>query len=167
MEPSSSLNEAILQLLARENDTSPTAGAFSSVSGVLGGFSITLVVLALTPGTIASNSGKDWIVALVLLSAGLYIYSSGIFANSISYKDEKVKQKVFKSALVLFHLSNLLLSVGLLLLTFQFPLLYAARIAAMIIVFFAFVVAAINFFCKLSGSISSILESILASVSSG
>lgn len=165
MEQSDSLDEAILQLLVRENDASPTAGAFSSVSGVLGGFSITLVVLALTPGTIASDIGKDWIIALVLLSAGLYIYSSSIFANSISYKDQKVKYRVFKSALVLFHLSNLFLSAGILLLTFQFPL-FVARIVAIIIAFFAFVVATLNVVRKMSNPISSILESIFASISS-
>ena len=57
--------EEILMLanaLTREADTSSAAAAFSSVAGVLGGFSITIVVLALTPATITSNSGKDWVV---------------------------------------------------------------------------------------------------------
>lgn len=107
---SSSQNQELLNLI-REKDASPAAAAFSSVTGVLGGFSITIVVLALTPGTIASNSSKDWIASLVLLSAGLYLYSSDIFANSISFEDKKVKYKIFNFALLLFHLSNLLLSV--------------------------------------------------------
>lgn len=165
MEPSSSPNQEILRLI-REKDASPAAAAFSSVAGVLGGFSITIVILALTPGSIASNSGKDWIVASVLLSAGLYIYSSGIFANSISFEDKKVKYRVFNSALAFFHLSNLLLSIGILLLTFQFPL-FLARIVAIVIVFCAFIVATINVGRKALPSIASILEAIFASISSG
>lgn len=165
MEPSSSPNQEILRLI-REKDASPAAAAFSSVAGVLGGFSITIVILALTPGSIASNSGKDWIVASVLLSAGLYIYSSGMFANSISFEDKKVKYRVFNSALAFFHLSNLLLSIGILLLTFQFPL-FLARIVAVAIVFCAFIVATINVGRKALPSIASVLESIFASISSG
>lgn len=164
--PSSSLDEAILKLLTRESDVSPTASAFSSVSGVLGGFSITLVVLGLTPGMISNDKTKDLIVALVLLSAGLYIYASTIFANAISYKKEQVKQRVFKSGLVLFHLSNLCLSLGILIFTFQFPLFFT-KIVAIVITLFAFVVAMFNLIRKMSVSISSILESIFTSISSG
>lgn len=165
MDSSSSPNQEILNLI-REKDASPAAAAFSSVTGVLGGFSITIVVLALTPGTIASNSSKDWIVSLVLLSAGLYIYSSGIFANSISFEEKKVKYRVFKSALLLFHLSNLLLSTGLLLLTFQFPL-FVARIVAIIIAFCAFMVATVNLSRKtLAPIVCKALSSIFTSISS-
>ena len=74
----------------REEDASPAAAAFSSVSGVLGGFSMTLVVLALSPQVISSDISKDWIVATILLSAGLYIYASSIFANAMSFEDRAV-----------------------------------------------------------------------------
>jgi hypothetical protein len=133
----------------REEDASPAAAAFSSVSGVLGGFSMTLVVLALSPQVISSDIGKDWIVAIILLSAGLYIYASGIFANAISFKDKVVKYHVFNSALASFHIANLLSSLGLLLLTFQFHLLIA-KIAAASIALFAFRVAIINMFSSSS-----------------
>ncbi len=129
----------------REEDASPAAAAFSSVSGVLGGFSMTLVVLALSPQVISSDTSKDWIVAIILLSAGLYIYASGIFANAISFKDKSVKYHVFNSALTSFHIANLLSSLGLLLLTFQFHLL-VAKIAAASIALLAFRVAIINIF---------------------
>jgi hypothetical protein len=133
----------------REEDASPAAAAFSSVSGVLGGFSMTLVVLALSPQVISSDIGKDWIVAIILLSAGLYIYASGIFANAISFKDKAVKYHVFNSALTSFHIANLLSSLGLLLLTFQFNLL-VAKIAAASIALLAFRVAIINIFSSFS-----------------
>lgn len=168
--PSPVNEEEILMLanaLAREADTSSAAAAFSSVAGVLGGFSITIVVLALTPGTITSNSSKDWVVGLVLLSAGLYIYSAGIFANSISFAAKKTKYRVFNLALVLFHLSNLLLSIGVLLLAFQFPL-HITRIAATIIAFFALLVVLSNIGRKIlpfvGASIFAILFAILAYV---
>jgi hypothetical protein len=162
---SPSPNQEILRLI-REKDASPAAAAFSSVTGVLGGFSITIVVLALTPGTIAINSSKNWSVSLVLLSAGLYIYSSGIFANSISFEDKKIKYRVFTSALLLFHLSNLLLSIGILLITFQFPL-FVARLVATLIAFCAFIVATRNFSSKTLASIAGkALASIFTSISS-
>jgi hypothetical protein len=156
--------------LAREADTSSAAAAFSSVAGVLGGFSITIVVLALTPGTVASNSGKDWVVGLVLLSAGLYIYSAGIFANSISFAAKKTKYRVFSVALVLFHLSNLLLSIGVLLLAFQFPL-HITRVAAVIIAFFALLVVLSNISRKIlpivGASIFAVLAYVLKSLFTG
>lgn len=173
LDTSSSTNDEILVLakaLSRESDTSSAAAAFSSVAGVLGGFSITIVVLALTPGTIVSDSGKDWIVGLVLLSAGLYIYSAGIFANSISFVAKKTKYTVFNVALVLFHLSNLLLSVGVLLLAFQFPL-HVTRVAAVIITFFALIVVLSNIGRKvlpiLGASILAVLAYIFASLFTG
>ena len=130
-------------LMNREEDASPAAAAFSSVSGVLGGFSMTLVVLALSPQVISSDISKDWIVATILLSAGLYIYASSIFANAMSFEDRAVKYHVFNSALKSFHIANLLSSLGLLLLTVQFQLLMA-RIAAGSIALLAFRVAIIN-----------------------
>jgi hypothetical protein len=160
----------LAKALARESDTSSAAAAFSSVAGVLGGFSITIVVLALTPGTIVSDSGKDWVVGLVLLSAGLYIYSAGIFANSISFLTKKTKHAVFNVALILFHVSNLLLSVGVLLLTFQFPL-HATRVAALIITVFALLVVLSNIGRKvlpiLGASILAVLAYIIASLFAG
>lgn len=132
-----------------EEDISAAAAAFSSVSGVLGGFSVTIVVLALSPSVILSNSGKDWLVGIVLFSAGLYIYSSGIFANAIYFGDKQTKRAAFELARKAFHLANIFLSLGLLLLTFQFPLL-VARIAAIIITFLAFWAATINFPIRLS-----------------
>ena len=48
--------------MKREEGASPAVAAFSSVSGVLGGLSMTLVVLALSPQVISSDIGKDWIV---------------------------------------------------------------------------------------------------------
>ena len=48
--------------MKREEGASPAVAAFSSVSDVLGGFSMTLVVLALSPQVISSDIGKDWII---------------------------------------------------------------------------------------------------------
>ncbi len=133
----------------REKDASAAAAAFSQVSGILGGFSVTIVVLALSPSVISSDGGKDLVVGIVLLSAGLYIYSSGIFANAVYYADKTTKRIAFSSALTTFHVANISLSLGLLFLTFQFPLLIA-RIAATIITFFTVWVAMVNFPIRLS-----------------
>jgi hypothetical protein len=135
------------QHLKREEDASPAAAAFSQVSGILGGFSVTIVVLALSPSVISNNLSKDFIVGIVLLSAAIYIYSSGIFATAISFDNGAVKYLVFRRALKFFHLANLFLSLGILLLTFQFQLRIAG-ITSTIIALSAFRIAIIDIFRK-------------------
>jgi hypothetical protein len=115
-------------------DISSTSSAFSQVAGILGGFSVTLVVLALSPGVISSNFGKDWVIGLILFSASLYILSSSYFANAISYEDKIIKTKIYVFTLRFFHLSNFLLSIGLLIFIFQFSLVISKIVAVLITV---------------------------------
>jgi hypothetical protein len=91
----------------KAQDALPAAAAFSQVSGILGGFSVTIMVLALSPGVISNILSKDFVVGIVLLSAAVYIYSSGISATAISFDDGAVKYLVFRHVLKSFHLANL------------------------------------------------------------
>ncbi|NEO52062.1 MAG: hypothetical protein F6K54_02575 [Okeania sp. SIO3B5] len=154
------------ELLNREQNLSQPASAFSSVSGVLGGFSIAILVLCLNPQIIIINSNKDWIASLILISATFYIYSSGIFANSTSFKEKETKRKVFNFGLVIFHSSNYILSSGILLLTFQFEL-FILRIVAIFITISSFLVMIINIGAVSKRGLREIIKIALMSFSSG
>jgi len=119
-------------LTRRITDISAAAGAFSQVTGLLGGFAVTIVVLALSPGTIPGSTGRDWIVAIVLLGAAVYITASGILANAMTFEDQRMRNNVFNVGIFLFHLGNLMLCVGILLTTFEFPMVVARYVAAAI-----------------------------------
>ncbi|NEQ37894.1 MAG: hypothetical protein F6K40_17160 [Okeania sp. SIO3I5] len=154
------------ELLRREQNLSQSASAFSSVSGVLGGFSITILVLCLTPKIITINSQKDWIVSLILISATFYIYSSGIFANSTSFKEKDKNRNVFNFGLVIFHSSNYILSSGILLLTFQFEL-FILRLVAIFITILSFLVMTINIGAVTKRGLREVIKIALMSIGSG
>jgi hypothetical protein len=118
---------------ARIDDMSAPAAAFSQVSGVLGGFCITIVVLALSPSVIGNIVNKDRVVALVLLAGGLYIISSGTLANAMSFKKGYFQNKVFNFGILSFHIANIVLAFGIITLIDSFPELQLARIAGIII----------------------------------
>jgi hypothetical protein len=134
----------------RVKNISSAAAAFSQVTGVLGGFGVTIVVLALNPSTFPNGNGKDWIVGVVMLGAAIYITASGILANAMTFEDQRMRNSVFNLGIFLFHLGNLVLCVGILLTTFQFPM-FVARIAARIICLIALWFAIINFLPIVSG----------------
>jgi hypothetical protein len=61
------------------DDFRATAAAFSQLTGVLGGFCITVLVLVLDSTSLSeSKTAQDWVVGLLLFAALFYIYSSGI-----------------------------------------------------------------------------------------
>lgn len=97
--------------------------AFSQVSGLLGGFSLTIMTLILSRLDIESKL-RDWTVAIFLLAAGVYIFAAGILANTI-FKE----QVAFDTGLLLFHLANLCLVIGLALFVFQLKLRVAMIVA--------------------------------------
>jgi len=128
----------------RVKDISSAAAAFSQVTGILGGFGVTIVVLALSPGTLPNSNGKDWIVGVVLLGATIYITSSGILANAMTFEDQRMSSAAFNLGIFLFHLGNLALCIGILLTTFQITM-FVSRIVAGIVCLIAIWFATINF----------------------
>jgi|GEM_PF-6950953 len=126
----------------RVKDISSAASAFSQVTGVLGGFSATILVLILTDLQIESVIIQDILTASFILSASIYIVSAGIFANATSYTG-KSGIGIFDAAVKLFHIGNLCLMVGLIIFIFQFTGTIS-RIVGVVILVFTFFVAAIN-----------------------
>ncbi len=137
--------------IRRVKDISSAAAAFSQVTGILGGFAITIVVLVLSPGILQNEIGKDWIVGVVLLGAAIYITASGLLANAMTFEDPRMSASVFNVGIFLFHLGNLTLCVGILLTTFQIEM-FVSRIVAGIICFLAVWFAVINFYPILGGA---------------
>jgi hypothetical protein len=129
----------------RSTDPGPVSGAFSSVSGVLGGFCITIVVLALTPNVIEHPKGRDLIAATLLAAAAIYIASAGILANAQNtlFLTHQIRRGAFITGIVLFHVANMVLSLGLVFIAFQFQL-PATKVVSIIICAFATLVALAN-----------------------
>ena len=134
----------------RVKDISSAAAAFSQVTGILGGFAVTIVVLALSPGAFQDGAGKDWIVGIVLLGAAIYITASGLLANAMTFEDPRMSGSVFNVGIFLFHLGNLMLCVGILLTTFQIQMLISRVVAGMICLLAGWF-AIINFFPIIGG----------------
>jgi hypothetical protein len=107
-----------------DDDFRATAAAFSQVSGLLGGFCMTILVLVLPKDFLQDQpNAKNWIVGLILFAAFLYVASASFLANSMnSLVIKKVEQRVgtFSFAILLFHLANLLLGITLIILVYQF-----------------------------------------------
>ncbi len=115
------------------DDFRATATAFSQLTGVLGGFSMTILVLVLT----LSNEGKgarDWTVALLLIGAMAYICAAGILANSmnagrfarLSRNSRTVLQyqhDAFNIGIMLFHIGNIFLPIAIVVTVYQESLL--------------------------------------------
>jgi hypothetical protein len=135
-------------------DFRATATAFSQLTGVLGGFSMTILVLIL--GLLEENkTARDWTVALLLLAATAYIFSSGILANSMNVgvaakwtnhpkEIRSFQRRVFRSGIGLFHIGNTFLPVAIVITVYQ-ESLWIGLVASIVIVLLAARVVAINF----------------------
>jgi hypothetical protein len=130
-----------------------TATAFSQLTAVVGGFSITILVLVLGSSTLGSHkTARDWTVGLLLLAAVAYITASGLLANSMNVdlfmalneKREKqgkprfnissTQQGAFDSGITLFYIGNILLLVAIFIVVYQASLLVG--LIASILTFF-------------------------------
>lgn len=100
----------------RNGDLTAAAGAFTQVTGVLGGFAITMIVLLLSNNSAQSDVLYDGIIALLLAAAFIYIMASGVFANATSYDDPAVVDAVYNAAVRYFHIANLVPVISLFLL---------------------------------------------------
>src|ERR1700754_38926 len=68
-----------------KEDFRASAASFSQLTGVLGGFCITVLVLALDSDQLGSHrQARDWISGLIIFAALSYIFSSGVLANSLN-----------------------------------------------------------------------------------
>ena len=110
-------------------DFRATATAFSQLSGVLGGFSITILVLILS--FLSENKvARDWSAALLLLAGTSYIYGSGMFANSMNVgalsrisrhprEVRSIQNRVFWTGLWGFHMGNVFLPAAIVITVYQ------------------------------------------------
>jgi hypothetical protein len=137
-----------------------TATAFSQLTGVLGGFSITILVLVLGSSPLSAHqTARDWTVGLLLLAAVAYISSSGLLANSMNAdffmviakrrnlppsSVPSIQQVAFGVGIALFHLGNIFLAAAVFIIVYQTSLLVGI-IASIVIVIIATIVAIINF----------------------
>jgi hypothetical protein len=130
------------------DDFRATATAFSQVSGLLGGFSITILVLALSKDFLTNQPAlKDWIIGLLLFAAFIYVASASFLANSMNalvLKKFETRKQTFSFAIGLFHLANLLLGATMIILVYQFSST-VGLIALIIIGGVIVIVAAFNF----------------------
>jgi hypothetical protein len=127
-------------------DPGPAAVAFSAVSGVLGGFCITIFVLALTliPSGSPVPRRIDWLAAVFMFASAVYITSAGYLANAQNtlVHPNRIRRGVFAFGILLFHIGNLLLSVGFILIAYPLRITFVVSI---IVCVFACYVAFINF----------------------
>ncbi|MGE5141165.1 MAG: hypothetical protein ACM3JD_16980 [Rudaea sp.] len=133
---------------AAADDFRASATAFSQLSGILGGFCFTILVLVLSPDFLKNNStAKDWITGLLLLTALSYVVSSSFLANSMNslfIKKAKHRRRVFDVGLILSNVAHVLLAFSLAVLVFQFSSI-VAWVAAVAIALIVLLNAAFNF----------------------
>ncbi|CAA9574773.1 MAG: hypothetical protein AVDCRST_MAG88-2712 [uncultured Thermomicrobiales bacterium] len=119
-----------------KDDHRGAAAAFSQLSGVLGGFCITIVVLVLDESFLqAHGTEKNWAITLLLLAGVIYIASSGILANSMNSPVFirrlmrrgrsldglfALQREVFGNGIALFLVGNVLLAAALTVILFQY-----------------------------------------------
>lgn len=115
--------------LGTMEDFRASATAFSQLTGVLGGFSMTILVLVLS--LVQENkTARDWSAALLLLAATSYIYASGILANSMnvdalaqvasnSESMRNFQNRIFTRGVIAFHTGNVLLPVAIVVTLYQ------------------------------------------------
>lgn len=136
-------------------DFRATATAFSQLTGVLGGFSITILVLILSFSS-DHKAARDWSVALLLLAGTSYIYGSGTFANSMNVRAlawpsmnpgeiHSIQQNVFRTGLWGFHIGNVFLPAAIVIIIYQ-ESLWIGVAASIIMSLVAARVVSINFF---------------------
>jgi hypothetical protein len=134
-------------------DFRATATAFSQLTGVLGGFSMTILVLVLGLTT-ENKAARDWTVALLLVASTAYIFAAGLLANCMNVgvlarlsgrvPVFQVQRSVFNNGIRLFHLGNIFLPVGIIVTVYQESLL-VGLIASIAVFLLAFIVVIGNF----------------------
>jgi hypothetical protein len=139
-----------------------TATAFSQLTSVLGGFSITILVLVLGSSPLGSHkTARDWTVGLLLLAAVTYIASSAFLANSMNadtfmtlnkIREKKGKpqrdvvstqQGTFTLGIRLFHIGNFFLAAAIFITVYQTSLRLGI-IASIAIIVIVVIVGIIN-----------------------
>jgi hypothetical protein len=135
-------------------DFRASATAFSQLAGVLGGFSLTILVLVLTLVN-ENKAARDWTVGLLLIAATAYIYAAGILANSMNVGalakgriDRRAirssQQDAFNAGIIIFHTGNTFLPIGITITIYQ-ESLWVGLAASIVIVLIAARVVTINF----------------------
>jgi hypothetical protein len=137
------------------DDFRATATAFSQLTGVLGGFSMTILVLVL--GFAGGNkSERDWAAGLLLIAGTAYIVSSahlancmnvGIFSRFSHHRDEifKIQSSTFSFGIMLFHLGNVFLPAAIIVIVYQESLVVGLVASAVVFVLAVWYVT-INFY---------------------
>jgi hypothetical protein len=138
------------------DDFRATATAFSQLTGVLGGFSMTILVLVL--GLAGENkTARDWTVALLLVTATAYIFAAGLLANcmnvgvfaKLSNTNSRIaifqiQRSAFSNGILLFHVGNFFLPIAIVITVYQESLL-VGLIASIAIFLLAAIVVIGNF----------------------
>ena len=153
-------NDSSAQTLPNYTEnTRATATAFSQLTGVLGGFSITILVLVLGSSPLSTHkTARDWTVGLLLLAAVAYISSSGLLANSMNADTftliaarrhkppsyvSSTQQGAFGIGIALFHIGNIFLAAAVFIIVYQTSL-WVGIIASIVIVLIVIIVVIIN-----------------------
>ena len=128
-------------------DFRATASAFSELSGVLGGFCFTILVLVLSPDFLRNNSGvKDWALGLLLMAAFSHVVSASLLANSMNaplLKSLRLRKRSFDIGVLWQNIAHILLARTLTLLVYQFSATLGT-LAAVVIVLVVVATAALN-----------------------
>lgn len=105
-------------------DFRATANAFSHLSGVLGGFCFTVLVLVLSPDFLSGSTHlKDWVLGLLLIAAFFYVLSASFLANSTNsflMKRVKTRRRVFDAGVLLQNAAHVILSATLTIVVYQY-----------------------------------------------
>jgi len=133
------------------DDFRATATAFSQLTGVLGGFSMTILVLVLGL-TEENKNARDWTVALLLIAATAYILGAGLLANCMNVgvlarlnntssrtTIFQIQRNGFNSGIILFHIGNFFLPIAIIITVYQESLL-VGLIASIVIFLLASIV---------------------------
>ncbi len=128
-------------------DFRATASAFSQLSGVLGGFCFTILVLVLSPDFMKeSRDVKDWVLGLLLLASFCYIMSASFLANSTNVmfvKSMGLRRRIFDAGILISNSAHILLASTLTILVAQVSAT-VGMIAAVLIVLYVLFNAFIN-----------------------
>jgi hypothetical protein len=143
------LSSAINPEAAQVDNFRSTSAAFSAVSGVLGGFAITLLVLVMSPDFLPGDTEfKELTLAVLMFAAFCYVGSASFLSNVMNplmdFSDD-TRQGGFSFGIMLFHLGNMSLSVIVFLLSYQLSILVAFW-TSVVIVTIACIVGLINIF---------------------
>ncbi len=119
------------------DDFRSTAWAFSQLSGVLGGFCFTILVLVLSPDFLSGSAHlKDWVLGLLLISAFMYVISASFLANATNsqlMKRFETRRRVFDAGVLLQNSAHVILSATLTIVVYQYSSTVGIIAAALIL----------------------------------